>query len=315
MSGPVVLVGSAADAHVAAVAGALRERGIEPMVIDALRFPEETRLTLGPSLEDVRLAATVVGRPAAVYLRALHSSVLSFDVDVASEMEEDWHTTLVAFREKAEFLLALLLRWEEMGVPIYNPLGPSDRLRKPFQLARLAGAGFPVPDTLWSNDPDQVRAFARRHGRVAYKPIAGGAATRELTAADLDATRLAALAGAPVTFQELLPGEDLRVFVLDGRVIAGFRITSQALDYRQNEESVEAMTPDPALSSLCLDAARLLGLRFTGMDLKRAADGTLKILELNPSPMFLGFDARGGTDILGTLARALAAHAAEVLQT
>jgi glutathione synthase/RimK-type ligase-like ATP-grasp enzyme len=282
--------------------------GVAVAVLDSQRFPEETRMSLGPSLEDVRLAGAPLGLPAAVYLRGLYGTPISFDVDAASEMEEDWHTTLVAFREKGEFLAALLLRWEEARVPIYNPLGPSDRLRKPFQLARLAEAGFPIPDTLWSNDPADVRAFAARHGRVAYKPVAGGAATRELTAADLDDARLSALAGAPVTFQELLPGEDLRVFVLDGKVIAAFRISSSALDYRQNEESVDAFEPDAALADTCLRATRLLGLRFTGMDLKRGADGALRVLELNPSPMFLGFDARGGTDVLGALARALAAH-------
>ena len=305
---PIVLVGAAADEHVAALAAALGSLGFEAVVLDSQRFPEETRLSLGTSLEEVRLGGSPLGRPAAVYLRGLYGTPISFDVDVASEMEEDWRTTLVAFREKSEFLAALLLRWEEAGVPIYNPLGPSDRLRKPFQLARLAAAGFAIPATLWSNDPADVRAFARQHGRVAYKPVAGGAATRELTGADLDEARLGALSGAPVTFQELLPGEDLRVFVLDGTVVAAFRITSSALDYRQNEERVEAFVPDRELTETCLRATRLLGLRFTGMDLKRAADGTLKVLELNPSPMFLGFDARGGTDVQGALARALAGH-------
>lgn len=309
---PVLLVGGAADAHVAALEAALRSLGVEAVVLDTARFPEETHLSLGTSFLDVRLAGVALGRPAAVYLRGLHSSPIAFDVDVADEMEEDWRTTLVAFREKAEFLVALLLRWEEAGVPIYNPLGASDRLRKPFQLARLAEAGFPVPATLWSNDPEEVKAFASLHGRIAYKPVAGGAATRELTATDLDAARLSALAGAPVTFQELLPGEDLRVFVLDGEVVAAFRISSSALDYRQNEERVEAIVPDHELATTCLRATALLGLRFTGMDLKRGKDGALKILELNPSPMFLGFDARGGTDVKGALARALAAHAAAV---
>ena len=46
-------------------------------------------------------------------------------------------------------------------------------------------------------------------------------------------------------------------------------------------------------------------LRFTGMDLKRDSDGTLRFLELNGSPMFLCFDARAGTDIAGCLAARL----------
>ena len=142
---PVLLVGGATDAHVAALEAALRAPlasrpsswtpGASPRTIYTCPW---ARFFL-----DVRLAGVALGRPAAVFLRGLHSPPIAFDVDVADEMEEDSRTTLVAFREKAEFLVALLLRWEEAGVPIYNPLGASDRLRKPFQLARLAEAGFP----------------------------------------------------------------------------------------------------------------------------------------------------------------------------
>ena len=39
----------------------------------------------------------------------------------------------------------------------------------------------------------------------------------------------------------------------------------------------------------------MLGLRWSGIDLKADAAGTLKFLELNPSPMFLGFDRNAGT--------------------
>jgi glutathione synthase/RimK-type ligase-like ATP-grasp enzyme len=55
----------------------------------------------------------------------------------------------------------------------------------------------------------------------------------------------------------------------------------------------------------CIRAAQVIGLRFTGLDLKRDAQGTLRFLELNNSPMFLGFDARAGTDIAGALAARL----------
>src|SRR4029078_2750552 len=114
-----VLVGASADEHVAALAAALGSLGFEAVVLDSQRFPEETRLSLGTSLEEVRLGGSPLGRPAAVYLRGLYGTPISFDVDVASEMEEDWRTTLVAFREKSEFLAALLLRWEAAGVPHY----------------------------------------------------------------------------------------------------------------------------------------------------------------------------------------------------
>lgn len=214
-------------------------------------------------------------------------------------------TTLVAFREKSAVVQGLLGRWEALGVPLYNPPSCNWRMHKPVQLALLQQAELPVPRTLWTNAPEEARRFAAGQ-RIAYKPVTGGAATRELSAADLTDERLAALSTAPVTFQELLPGEDVRVYVLDGALIASLRIVSRGLDFRQNEERMEPFELPPEVARQCLRATEVLGLRWTGMDLKRDAHGTLRFLELNGSPMFLGFDAWAGTDLLGQLAGALA---------
>lgn len=301
---PILLVGSASDAHVAALARRLREEGGDPVVVDTLAFPEATRVSLGEELDAVVVNGRRIERPGAVYLRQLHAHPLAFGVDAREAMDEDWVTTLVAFREKAAFLRGLLGRWEAQGVPVYNPLATEWRSEKPVQLALLRRAGLPVPETLWTNDPEAVRRFARRR-RVAYKPVMGGAATRELGPEELTDERLATLEAAPVTFQELLPGEDLRVYVIDGEVVASVRIVSGALDFRQHEELIESIELPPDLARDCLQAVEVIGLRWTGMDLKRDEHGVPRFLELNASPMFLGFDARAGTDVLGRLAGAL----------
>lgn len=303
--GEVLIVGSHEDEHVAAVVRRLAELGVDSFVVDTLTFPERTRISLTEALDGITVDGRLVGRPAAVYLRQLHAHPLASGVEAAEELEEDWLTTLIAFREKATLLTGLLARWETLGVPIYNPPSSEWRNAKPVQLGLLRAAGLPVPETLWTNDAEAVRRFASGR-RVAYKPVAGGAATRELSAADLTPERLAALETAPVTFQELLSGEDVRVYVLDGEIIAALRITSNALDFRQNEASIESIPLPPEVAQQCLKAAEVCGLRWTGMDLKRSADGTLKFLELNTSAMFLGFDARAGTNILDRLAEAFA---------
>jgi glutathione synthase/RimK-type ligase-like ATP-grasp enzyme len=305
---PVLLVGSRDDAHVSAVARGLEAEGVEALVVDTLAFPEETRLSLTHDLEGITLDGQRLERPGAVYLRGYHSHPLTFGVDAREAMEDDWRTTLVAFREKTTLLRGLVGRWEAMGVPIYNPLAADWRTPKPVQLALLAHAGLPVPRTLWTNEPEAVRRFAAGQ-RVAYKPVEGGAATRELGPEDLTDERLAALEAAPVTFQELMPGEDVRVYVLDGKLIASLRIVSSALDFRQNEERIDPFELPPEVARQCLRATEVVGLRWTGMDLKRDAQGTLRFLELNASPMFLGFDARAGTNILDHLVRALARSA------
>jgi glutathione synthase/RimK-type ligase-like ATP-grasp enzyme len=301
---PVLLVGSRDDAHVSEVARRVQQEGVEAIVVDTLTFPQETRLALTDELGGITLDGRRLERPGAIYLRSYHSHPLTFGVDAREAMDDDWHTTLVAFREKTTLLRGLVGRWEAMGVPLYNPLAADWRTPKPVQLTLLAHAGLPVPETLWTNDPEAVRRFAAGR-RVAYKPVEGGAATQELGPEDLTDARLAALEAAPVTFQELMPGEDVRVYVLDGQIIASLRILSRALDFRQNEEHIESIELPPEVARQCLRATEVVGLRWTGMDLKRDARGTLRFLELNASPMFLGFDARAGTDILGHLTRAL----------
>jgi glutathione synthase/RimK-type ligase-like ATP-grasp enzyme len=306
-----VLVGAREDEHVHAVEGKLRELGVDAVVMDTLRFPEETKLSLGDDPDDIIANGRPLGRPAAVYVRSLYNSPVAYLVDAEEAMKEDWRTTLTTFREKSTLLMGVISRWERLGVPMYNPSASDWFLHKPVQLSTLKAAGLPVPETLWTNDPEAVRRFAAGR-RVAYKPVLGGAATRELKPEDLTEERLAALGAAPVTFQELLPGEDIRVYVLDGEVIAALRITTQALDFRQNEQGIEQIQLPPEVAAQCVKACGVLGLRWTGLDLKRGQDGVLKFLELNSSAMFLGFDARAGTDILGHFARALARHARSV---
>jgi glutathione synthase/RimK-type ligase-like ATP-grasp enzyme len=307
-TGTVVLVGSREDLHIKEVARRLGVEGVDTVIVDTLAFPDETRVSLTEDLAGIVVDGRTVGRPAAVYLRGLHSSPLAYLVDAQEAMDEDWRTTLTAFREKATLLNGLVARWEQLGVPMYNPVSSDWMMTKPVQLAALEAAGLPVPRTLWTNDPEAVRRFAAG-GRVAYKPVTGGAATRELLPEDLTDERLSALSSAPVTFQELLPGEDLRVYVLDGEIIASLRIVTSALDFRQNEERLEPVELPPEVARDCVKACEVLGLRWTGLDLKRGQDGVLKFLELNGSAMFLGFDAGGGTDIAGHFTRALAKHA------
>ena len=305
---PVVLVGSPLDAHVDAIYQSLSERDVDVMVADTLSFPDDFRISLGHEIDSITVDDRAAGRPAAVYVRDTYVHPLSYGVDVSDEMDQDWRRTLVAFREKGQMLVPLLTRWTELGIPIYNPASRDWRNSKGFQIAALHQAGLPVPRTLWTNDPAAVKRFADGN-RVVYKPVAGGAATRELGPEDLTDERLRALKGAPVTFQELLEGDNFRVYCLDGRVIAQIRVTSKEIDFRQNEEIVEETELPREVQEQCLKAAEVIGMRWTGMDLRADASGTLKFLELNSSPMFLGFDARAGTKIHETLVDRLAEHA------
>jgi len=293
---PIVVIGSLDDPHVTEMRDRLISLGQIPYVLDVGHFPSEIKISLGEKLSAIDIDGNHIA-PACVYVRNLGLGLLDFSTQ-----------SVVAHREQSDFIMSLIYRWEEAGVPIYNPPSTRYRVTKPFQIALLKEAGLPVPESLWSNDPSRVQQFSAGR-RVAYKPVVGGASTKELVANDLTAQRLNRLSNAPVTFQTLLPGDDIRVYVIDDEIVASYRIITKALDYRQNEDSVESTDLTDEVYKQCLDAAKVIGLRFTGIDLKADDNGTLRILELNPSPMYLGFDALAGTDILGRFAQTLIRHA------
>jgi len=300
----VVVVAPGADEHARAVVERLQASGVAARLFDTHRFPGELRISLGADPAAIDLDGERVV-PSSVYVRDLGLDAAGQHARLDDAMAGDWRRTMAALRERADFVLSIVHRWEALGIPVYNPLSAFPRITKPYQLALLAAADLPVPDSLWTNDPDAVRRFAAGR-RIAYKPVAGGALTKELLASDLEPARLDRLRASPVCFQELLGGRDVRVYIVDGKVACAIEIGTGAIDFRQDEQSHTRFEPDAELRRICTRATEVLGLRFTGMDLKADAAGRLKILELNPSPMFLGFDRRAGSDILGALCAALA---------
>jgi glutathione synthase/RimK-type ligase-like ATP-grasp enzyme len=302
---PIVLVGGRDDRELCAVHDRLVAMGESPLVLDPRGFPAELKLSLGETRPAIQIDGRDVPLPRSVYLRTLHGDPVGFATDVDRAMEKDWRRTSMMLRERATLLSAVLLRWSSLGVRVYNPLESQWSITKPHQLALLEAAGLPVPATLWSNDPVRVRDFCAARPAI-YKPVTGGAATRRVQDDDLTDARLACLASAPVCFQELLPGHDIRVYVIDDAVVCALRIEAREIDFRGSEERIEPIDLPPLVLQQCVRAARLLGLRFTGIDLREDACAALRFLELNPAPMFVGFEQWSGVEIGAPLCRRLA---------
>ncbi|PZE20036.1 ATP-grasp domain-containing protein [Paenibacillus xerothermodurans] len=306
------IIGAGNERHCVYLADELRKQGAEPLIMDntsTLPFP----LTLGTgsgmpdsyyndhSLKDVQV----------FYLRALYLPTPAFNAQpLEAQIRQEGYVAYAAQRERYAAWLSYL-----KCLPLQNKLlvNPIDRLlihfAKPFQMAFLHREGIPVPATLVTSEAAQVKAFA--NGRdVVYKPVAGGAHCRKLSQEDLEPERLAALANAPVMFQQLVPGQEVRVFVLDGKVLGAFAIESSAIDYRTGEAAVTATEISAAVAKLSIRACRALGLLFSGVDVKLGSDGSAVLLECNPSPMFEGFDRHAEVSIVSQLASFLIQEAA-----
>jgi hypothetical protein len=181
---------------------------------------------------------------------------------------------------------------------------------KPYQSQLIRAHGFGVPETLVTNDPDLVRAFHGRHGRLIYKSISGERSIVGLL--DLaDEERLERIRWCPVQFQAFVDGPNVRVHTVGDEVFATI-VSTDAVDYRyaalQTGRGAE-FAPydlDDDLAARCVGLAAALGLEVAGLDLKLPPGEPPVCLEVNPSPVFSYFERNTGQPIAEAVARLLA---------
>lgn len=216
-------------------------------------------------------------------------------------------------RDRSDTLLSLLLMYEQAGIPLFNP--PSQTLlsrRKPYQLHQLQTIGCLLPASLVTNDPAQAKRFIDEHGACIIKPAAGGSLTlsaNELLAQD----QLDKLTTAPAIIQQRIYGEDLRVVVIDNTVVscAAVGVPTGTIDFRgeqtyqQGKITYQAISLPPLVEAQCRRAAAVLGLRYTGIDIKYTPQGEYYLLECNSSPIYLDVEYKLKHPITETLCKAL----------
>ena len=107
-------------------------------------------------------------------------------------------------------------------------------------------------------------------------------------------------------FQEYIEesaGEDLRVLVVDQKVVACMKRKAQAGDFRSNLHrggSSMQIALSKEEEQTALRAAKILGLDVAGVDLLRSNRGPM-VLEVNASPGLEGIEGTTGVDIAGRI--------------
>lgn len=210
---------------------------------------------------------------------------------------------------KAEADIALMTLFEDLPCAVVNRLaGGMSNNSKPYQSLLLARAGFKVPPTLVTSDPDAARAFIAAHGEVIYKSASGiRSIVRRLGHGQL--ARLDLLLNGPAQFQAFIPGHNVRVHTV-GETLFATRVVSEAVDYRYARRDgqaveMEATELPPSVARSCRRIARELGLLHAGIDLKTTPDGDWFCFEVNPCPGFLYYERNTGQPISAALAELL----------
>ena len=207
---------------------------------------------------------------------------------------------------KSQLFHGTLGQWLEMAdcLVMNRERAMSSNSSKPYQAQFIKRAGFRIPTTLITNDPEEVKSFLKTHGRVIYKSISSVRSIVQ-TLSDIKLDHLHKIRHLPTQFQEFVPGRDIRVHVVGNRVFAT-EIDSEAVDYRyarndgHDVELIPIELPE-AIKTRCLTLSSLLDLPLCGIDLKRTPDDDYYCFEVNPSPAYSYYQENTGQDIAAAI--------------
>lgn len=298
------IVGSENETHSQLMKAVLEKRGVEPVIIDTMPYPEQIPFSFsdwnvkykGLSLDDIR----------SFYVRSVFISIPVMELRDRYVAVEDWYTEYMAERERHSFLASWLRSLPLQGKLVVNPVESFDtHYLKLYQLMLEKKAGIPIPKTIVTNAPEDILKLAKEKTKFIFKPVAGGAKCTELNEKYLLPEKMETLKNAPVMFQEKIEGKNLRVYALEDKILSSVIIESDDIDYRGHEKDIRKVNLAPEVANMCLTAMRLCGMKFSGIDLKIKPSNEVILLECNPSPMFFGIQKATGDPIAEMLAEYL----------
>lgn len=204
---------------------------------------------------------------------------------------------------------AIVRQFELMGVYSINSsiaiTRSRDKLRS-LQLMAKEGIGMPI--TGFAHSPDNTNDLIKLVGGVplVIKLIEGTQGVGVVLAETRKAAKsvIQAFRGleANIIVQEYIKessGEDIRCIVVGDRVVASMKRQAEPGEFRSNLHrggTATAIKISKEERALAMQAAKVMGLKFAGVDLLRSERGPL-IMEVNSSPGLEGVEKATQIDI------------------
>lgn len=212
---------------------------------------------------------------------------------------------------------ALTRQFESLGSYCLNSSDAITQSRdKLFSLQLLLKNGLDIPTTGFANSPiDTSDLIEMVGGAPLVLKLLEGAQGRGVVLAETKKAAESVINAfkslrANLLVQEFIKeaqGEDIRCFVIDGKVVASIQRKAAPGEFRANihlggSASVIKITQQER--SLATRATKALGLKVAGVDIIRSSKGPL-LLEVNSSPGLEGIETETGKDIAGLMVSAI----------
>jgi ribosomal protein S6--L-glutamate ligase len=217
--------------------------------------------------------------------------------------------------------LAVLRQFEVQGVFPLNEsvaIGRSrDKLRA-LQLLAREGIGLPV--TAFAHGPRRAEDVIKEVGGTpcVIKLLEGtqgrGVILAETAASAKSIIEAFSAANTNILVQEFIKeagGNDIRVLVVGGKVVASMLRSGRMGDFRANLHrggKAEAVVISEDEGRTAVRSAEVLGLNVAGVDLLRSNRGPV-VIEVNSSPGIEGMEQASGADVAGAMIEFLERHA------
>lgn len=211
--------------------------------------------------------------------------------------------------EQIIFRVDALHRLEDRGLRVMNsPRAIERTVDKFYTSALLEQACLPVPETVVCERPEDALAAFRAFGDVIVKPLFGSMGlgmvrVREEEMAFRVFRTLETIRGVYYVQRAIEhDGCDVRAFVVAQRVIGA--IERRASGWRTNLARggrARSVTLSPACAELACRAADAVGADYAGVDLLRAPDGAVYIVEVNGIPGWQGLQGTTSVDVASAI--------------
>ena len=204
---------------------------------------------------------------------------------------------------------AIVKQFEMNGIfSTARALSISRARNKVRTLQIMARKGIPIPETLFSINPDDIEEQIELLGGmpVIIKLQEGTqglgvilAETKKSAKSIIDTFYKMDTSILIQQYIEESNGEDIRIFVVGDKIVASMKRTSEVGEFRSNVHrggTSEAITISSKERLIALNATKYIGLGVAGVDLIRSKKGPL-LIEVNASPGLQGIEAATGINI------------------
>lgn len=210
--------------------------------------------------------------------------------------------------------VAVVRQLELSGIKVVNPSRAIINSRNKMHcLQLLAGKKVPIPATSLARDSKSIGKLIKSVGGppVILKTLQGTQGLGVMLAESIGSASalIDTFLGLnqSILIQQYIVesrGEDLRVFILGDKVLAGMKRKARLSDFRSNIHRGgrgEYYEVPGEIERIALKTSRILGLKIAGIDILRSSSGPL-ILEANSSPGFQELEKISDLNIAGEIA-------------